>query len=129
MTTYLPTLAPPRSRGRWASWTASALAASAVCVALSAPPAEARKSCGTYRDATFGRIAVTVEKGRLSCKRAKRVIRRAADPSDTSGTPTGAGNVTRYPDGWLCGGQMGQIICAKPSYRHPRLRVTARALD
>jgi hypothetical protein len=91
-----------------------------------ADPADAAANrCGSYTDPAFGWIGIYVTKGHVSCLKAKSLIRRAVRGGG-GGVPTGAGNSERYPDGWICGGQMGAITCSKPSTRHPKQSVTGR---
>jgi hypothetical protein len=60
------------------------------------------------------RLGIYIAAGSVSCAEGEQLIRRAFT---VAGTPTGAGDMARYPGGWTCGGQMGSYECLYPYSR------------
>jgi hypothetical protein len=65
--------------------------------------------CG-FTSSPYGRLGVYIEKGRVSCRKGRHLIHREFY---APGKSVGTGSVL-YPNGWVCGGQMGSYFCAKP---------------
>jgi hypothetical protein len=97
-----------------------------LAVACASPPsAFALRSvprCG-FTSSPYGTLGIYVQKGRVNCRRAAFLIHRAFY---ITGQPSGL-NEERYPDGWICGGQMGVYVCSTPSIRNPTQEVEGLA--
>jgi hypothetical protein len=120
--------------GQWRCLIAIIAIASGFSLAMSAggpSPAAAHGSdrvrrCG-YASSPYGKLGVYIEKGQVPCRGGRRSIRRAFYATGESVGPTDS---VRYPDGWVCGGQMGTYFCGKPLWLgggHPRQYVLALA--
>lgn len=83
------------------------------------------RRCG-FTGSPYGRLGVYVEKGPVSCHKGRHLIHKAFfAPGESVGT-----GFVRYPNGWVCGGQMGSYFCAKPLWYpngHPKQYVAALA--
>jgi hypothetical protein len=97
----------------------------AAVFAVAAVPAAGRtvtvKRCGYVGSGSYKWGIYPVD-GHVSCKQAKALMWRA---QTKPGIPTGSYSDERYPDGWLCGGQMGYYFCGWPysKARHPFTRL------
>lgn len=107
-----------------------ALSESAAFASADAPRAATHSShwvqrCG-FAGSPYGRLGVYVEKGPVSCRKGRHLIHQEFY---APGESVGTGNVL-YPNGWVCGGQMGSYFCAKPLWQphgHPEQYVAALA--
>jgi hypothetical protein len=99
-----------------------------ACITASASVARNGNGTGALRcgftQSPYGRLGIYITLGDTSCRTGEFLIHRSFY---TAGTPTKFGDMERYPDGWICGGQMGTYSCDKPSPSHPTKAVLGLA--
>jgi len=99
------------------------LAMTAAIALLPAEPALAAKECGAYRG-KGGPYAVRVLRGPVTCKTARRVLRRYA----TSKAPCDGSGCYRTQKGWTCGSGGTQAFPRLFSCQRGKKRVGAYSL-
>jgi hypothetical protein len=97
----------------------AALAIAAVAVAKTPGPSRSVAICG-HTSSPFGSLGLYVAEGGVTCAKGAFLIHREFKVEGIS-----IGNEGRYPDGWLCGGQMGYYFCFWP-WNAPHLRFSER---
>jgi hypothetical protein len=101
---------------------ATVLTALLLCSMSSAQAARSVKRCGYVSD-QYGRAGVYITNGKLTCAKAKSIIRYTGTCGCGHLLPV-AGSEEKYPNGYTCGGHMGYYFCVKGSIRHPTVRIS-----
>jgi hypothetical protein len=96
------------------------LAVAAVAAAKTPVRYRLDARCG-HTSSPYGALGVYVAEGRLTCAEGAFLIHREFKGGGIS-MPT---DEARYPDGWICGGQMGFYFCFWP-WNAPHDRFTKR---
>jgi hypothetical protein len=101
---------------------AAVLAIAAVAAAETPARYRSVARCGRT-SSPIGPLGLYVAEGRVTCAKAAFLIHRPSTNAEV--TLIGLGDYGRYPDGWLCGGQMGYYFCFWP-WNAPHLRYRER---
>lgn len=97
------------------------LVASTLCTFSTVQAARSVKRCGYVSD-RYGRAGVYIAHGRVSCSRAKSIIRYTNRCGCGELLPV-AGSLAKFPNGYTCGGHMGYYFCDKGSVGHPTAQI------
>jgi hypothetical protein len=85
--------------------------------------AKSAKRCGYVFDGP-AKSGVYITHGRISCAKAKHIIRYTGTCQCGELLP-GAGSVEKYPNGYTCGGHMGYYYCSKGgTAAKPKIEIT-----
>jgi hypothetical protein len=125
--------------GRWCRGVALISVVAAIGAGLGATALSASAASSDVKNVTVARcgilhapahpkffqpkeLGIYIAEGHVSCVRGKSLITMAFQ---VAGKDTGAGDTERYPNGWVCGGQMGYYGCEYPASQLHTGRFTA----